>query len=119
MDFNIDLEEYEDSDVGETSLDENEATDCDDDEEEALVSIETLNVLPPPPEASYSSKAALKEAVRIWTKQHGYEVVITRSQPAKVHTKYRVECGRSRKTKNKRKLSIFRRQRTTSYYKSR
>ena len=95
-----------------------EEPNCDEPENEPFVSAEDQSVMPPPPASSYPTLQLLKEAARVWSKERGYELVVTKSMPKGTPTRLRVQCGRSGKTKNTRKLSPSRRQRATSSHKS-
>ncbi|RKF57772.1 putative mutator-like element protein [Erysiphe neolycopersici] len=72
----------------------------------------------PPPLASFSSYKSLQETIRSWTKDQGYDLVVSRSYKhnSKIVRRY-LECGRAGKSQNKRNLSENDRIRKTSTHK--
>ena len=69
----------------------------------------------PPPIASYSTYEFLQEAIRTWTKEQGYDLVVSRSYKhnSKIVRRCLV-CGRAGKSQNNRKLTENDRKRKTS-----
>lgn len=72
----------------------------------------------PPPLASFSSYKSLQETIRSWTKEQGYDLVVSRSYKhnSNIVRRY-LECGRAGKSQNKRNLSEKDRIRKTSTHK--
>ena len=72
--------------------------------------------LPAPPQQSFPTLRALKEAVHQWTKEYGYDLVVTSTK--KQGRRKEVRCHRATATRNTRKHTSSSRVRKTSTSKS-